>query len=77
MVADEDLNIVYMNETMVEMMRNAEADLRNDLPNLDVKNLLGVNVDVFHKNPAHQRRMIEDLRAAHTPRSRSAAGPSA
>ena len=32
MVADNDMQIVYMNETMVEMMRNAESDLRKELP---------------------------------------------
>ena len=65
MVADADLNIAYMNETMVEMMRNAEADLRKDLPNLDTSKLIGTCVDVFHKNPAHQRGMIERLTEAY------------
>ncbi len=65
MVADNDLNIVYMNETMVEMMQNAEADLRQDLPNLDASDLMGKCVDIFHKNPAHQRSMIKGLVSAH------------
>lgn len=62
MVADTDLNIVYMNTTMVEMMRNAESDLKKDLPNLNVDTLIGTNVDVFHKNPAHQRGLISALK---------------
>lgn len=62
MVADADLNIVYMNTTMVEMMRNAESDLKKDLPNLDVNTLLGTNVDVFHKNPSHQRNLMAALK---------------
>ena len=61
MVADGDLNIVYMNETMVEMLQAAEADLRQDLPGFDSATLLGTNIDVFHKDPAHQRGMIERL----------------
>ncbi|WP_161973629.1 methyl-accepting chemotaxis protein [Hwanghaeella grinnelliae] len=61
MVADSDLNIVYMNATMMQMMQNAEADLRKDLPMLDARNLIGQNVDVFHKNPAHQRGLIQGL----------------
>ena len=65
MVADTDLNIVYMNVTMVEMMKNAEADLKQDLPNLDTDKLMGTCVDVFHKNPSHQRGMIEGLTSAY------------
>ena len=65
MVADADLNIVYMNGTMVDMMKNAEADLKKDLPNLDADKLLGTCVDVFHKNPSHQRGMIEGLTSAY------------
>ncbi|RZF80903.1 methyl-accepting chemotaxis protein [Pseudoalteromonas sp. CO325X] len=61
MIADNDHNIVYLNEAVVNMMRNAERDLRKDLPNFDSSNLLGQNIDVFHKNPAHQRSMLEKL----------------
>ena len=61
MVADTDLNIVYMNHTMVDMLKAAETELRKDLPNFNSDNLLGTCVDVFHKNPSHQRGMIERL----------------
>ncbi len=61
MIADNDHNIVYLNEAVVNMMRNAERDLRKDLPNFDSNNLVGQNIDVFHKNPAHQRSMLEKL----------------
>jgi methyl-accepting chemotaxis protein len=63
MLADNDFNICYMNRTMVEMMRNAEADLRKELPALNVSTLMGTNMDVFHKNPAHQRGMIQNLKS--------------
>ena len=61
MMADEDLNIIYMNETVTEMMIAAEADLKMALPNFDAHNLMGENIDVFHKNPAHQREMLAKL----------------
>jgi methyl-accepting chemotaxis protein len=61
MVADENYNIIYMNETMMEMMRKNEANLRKVLPNLDTKKLIGSCIDLFHKNPAHQRNMLERL----------------
>jgi len=61
MVADEAYNIVYMNNTMLDMMRTAEADLRKDIPALDSRKLIGTNIDTFHKNPSHQRRMLDGL----------------
>ena len=61
MMADENLNIIYMNETVSEMMIAAEADLKIALPNFDAHNLMGENIDVFHKNPAHQREMLAKL----------------
>jgi len=66
MVADADYNIVYMNSTMTQMMRVAEADLKTELPQLQVDKLIGTNIDTFHKNPAHQRGMLDRLTAAHT-----------
>ncbi len=68
MVADADYNIVYMNDTMHEMMRNAESDLRKELPQLDANNLMGRNIDIFHKNPAHQRAMLDSLGSVHKTR---------
>ena len=61
MVADKDFNIVYMNNVLQKMMREAEADLRKDLPNFDASRIIGSNIDIFHKNPAHQRGMLQNL----------------
>jgi methyl-accepting chemotaxis protein len=61
MMANENLNIVYMNDAVKEMMAAAETDLKVALPNFNAHQLMGVNVDVFHKNPAHQRGMLEKL----------------
>jgi len=61
MLADKDLNIVYMNTTVIAMMRAAEADIRKDLPRFDTNSLMGTNIDGFHKNPAHQRGMLAGL----------------
>ena len=62
MMADPDFNIVYMNNSIKEMMATAESDLRKDLPNFDARTLIGKNIDTFHKNPAHQRHMVEGLK---------------
>ncbi|SFD35878.1 methyl-accepting chemotaxis protein, partial [Pseudoalteromonas denitrificans] len=61
MIADAGNNIVFMNEAVQGMMKAAESDIRTDLPNFNSNDLLGQNVDVFHKNPAHQQNMLKTL----------------
>ena len=61
MLCDEDLNITYANPAVVEMLRNRQTELRAIWPSLDVDNLVGENIDQFHKNPAHQRRILGDV----------------
>ena len=65
MVADADYNIMYMNTTLKDMMREAEVELRKVLPAFDASKLLGANMDIFHKNPPHQRRMLDSLTGTH------------
>lgn len=63
MIADNDLNIVYMNGAVKIFLNKVEADIKKDLPQFDVATLLGKNIDIFHKNPAHQRGMLAKLSA--------------
>ncbi|MEE2729545.1 MAG: methyl-accepting chemotaxis protein [Pseudomonadota bacterium] len=62
MVADPDLNIVYTNQAVLEMMGNAETDIQKELPNFHVNKLMGTNIDIFHKDPSHQRRLLANLK---------------
>ena len=61
MITDPDLNIVYLNESASQVMKTAEADIRKDIPGFDANNLIGGNIDAFHKNPAHQRGLLAGL----------------
>ena len=65
MVADADLNIRYMDRAVTALLREAEPELRRDLPRFNVDTLVGSNIDVFHKNPTHQRGMLAALSSAH------------
>ena len=65
MVADENLRIVYMNEAVKALLREAEPDLKKDLPRFSVDTLIGTNIDVFHKNPSHQRQLLQGLNSVH------------
>ena len=61
MLADEDNVITFMNESVETMLRNAETDIRKDLPHFSVDSLIGSKMDVFHKNPAHQHDLLARL----------------
>ncbi|MBL4837211.1 MAG: PAS domain-containing protein, partial [Kordiimonadaceae bacterium] len=65
MLADNDFNIIYMNETMIAMMNNAESDIKKDLPKFNANKLMGTNIDGFHKDPSHQRTMVGELEATY------------
>lgn len=61
MIADASNTIIYTNEALQQMMSTAESDIRKALPNFDASNLVGQCMDIFHKNPAHQTRLVDTL----------------
>jgi len=65
MISDPERKIIYMNRAVHELMQTAEKDLRKDLPSFNSANLLGGSIDQFHKNPSHQKSMLESLNATH------------
>jgi methyl-accepting chemotaxis protein len=66
MIANNEREIIYMNRSVTSMLSAAQNELRKALPQFDVSKLMGQNVDVFHKNPAHQRDMLANLRSTYT-----------
>jgi methyl-accepting chemotaxis protein len=62
MIADNGNNIIFMNDTAQGMMQRNESELRKSLPQFDARKLIGQNIDVFHKNPAHQRGLLSALK---------------
>jgi methyl-accepting chemotaxis protein len=61
MIANNQGHITYMNNSLNTMMTRNEEMIRKSLPNFNVRKLIGANIDVFHKNPAHQRGMLAAL----------------
>lgn len=61
MLCDADLNITYANPAVVSMLLKRQTELRKSFPSLDAQNLVGQNIDQFHKNPAHQRSLLKDV----------------
>jgi methyl-accepting chemotaxis protein len=62
MIANVDNDIIYMNETVTAMMQRNETELRKTLTQFDARRLIGQNIDVFHKNPLHQRNLLASLK---------------
>lgn len=61
MIADNDLNIIYMNQAIVHTLESVEAEIQKMLPHFSTKKLIGENIDIFHVNPAHQRKLLANL----------------
>jgi methyl-accepting chemotaxis protein len=66
MVTNTNLEIIYINDSVERMFKTAEQDFRKHLPHFDVDKLMGTNIDSFHKDPAHQRRLLENLKEAYS-----------
>ena len=60
MMCDKDLNITYANPAVVKMLAARQQELRAVWPGMDAHNLVGQNIDQFHRNPAHQRSLLAD-----------------
>jgi methyl-accepting chemotaxis protein len=58
MMVDPDLIIRYMNPAAIQLFAKWEPDLQRILPHFRKETLIGQCIDVFHKAPAHQRRML-------------------
>jgi methyl-accepting chemotaxis protein len=49
----------------MEMMRQAEGDIRKQLPNFSAAGICGANFDIFHQQPSHQRNLLAALKGIH------------
>jgi methyl-accepting chemotaxis protein len=55
MVCDKNLTITYANKAALSLLRKVEEHLP-----VPVDRLVGQSIDIFHKNPMHQRRLLGD-----------------
>ncbi|MEQ1502590.1 MAG: methyl-accepting chemotaxis protein [Myxococcota bacterium] len=61
MMCDRDRRITYVNPAVRRMLAKYVVDLRRIWPTFDPEKLIGQTIDQFHKNPAHQARILSDL----------------
>lgn len=68
MVADNNRNIVYVNRSVQKMLQDNESKIRESLSRFSASNLVGTNIDQFHKNPQHQASMLDRLKDTYNTR---------
>lgn len=65
MIADNDGNITFMNDSVKRLFADNERSIRKTFPNFDAKNIIGKNFDDFHKNPSNNRNILRNLIGVH------------
>lgn len=65
MIAHSDMTVKFVNKAAMEMFRNLESAIRQDLPQFSVNNVLGQSIDQFHKTPSKQRALISGMKSPH------------
>lgn len=66
MIANAAREIIYANGSVIRILKGAESEIRQVLPNFNADKLIGANIDSFHKNPKHQADMLASLSKSHT-----------
>ncbi len=60
MMIDRDLVITYVNQSTRDLLASHEETLRQVYPGFDSSKIIGTCIDSFHKNPAHQRKLLSN-----------------
>jgi methyl-accepting chemotaxis protein len=60
MIVDRDFIVTYVNEATKQLLSINAAEFRKVWPNFDGKDIVGTCIDIFHKDPSYQRRMLAD-----------------
>lgn len=58
MLVDNDLKITYLNQASKQLFGQHLTEFRKVWPTFDPAAMVGTCIDVFHRNPAHQRTML-------------------
>ena len=65
MIANENFEIVYMNASLMQMLRKAESAIQTQIPSFRADGLIGSSIDRFHRSPSHQRNLLSNLHGNH------------
>ena len=62
MVADSTYVIRHMNSAALAFFEEMEADIQEELPRFRARDILGSSIDVFHKKPSYQHRVLDGMK---------------
>jgi len=65
MLTDAERTIIYMNKSAYKLFHESREEIRQVLPGFDPEKLVGTSIDTFHRNPAHQQKLLEALKDTH------------
>ena len=65
MIANSEGKIIYMNRSAYKLMRASEQNLRQFFPEFSADQIVGQSMDIFHKNPNHQRDLLAGMKETH------------
>jgi methyl-accepting chemotaxis protein len=65
MLADAEFRILYVNPSLQRTFDEAAEQMRTELPDFDPARVVGSCVDVFLRDPDHQRGMLQRLQGNH------------
>lgn len=57
--ADSDFNLIFVNTRGQETLKSIEPTLKSSF-GLSANEIVGQNIDIFHENPSHQRRILSN-----------------
>lgn len=61
LIANSNFEIIFINQAAKRLFANAEGAIRKQLPSFNANQLLGKNIDFFHKDPRHARQLLTNL----------------
>ena len=61
MMVDKDLIVTFVNTATMTLMRRIKPEMAKVWPSFDPEKLVGTCIDMFHKDPSHQRRLLADM----------------
>lgn len=62
MMINRDFEVTYFNKATLALLQEHEVTFAKKWPGFkaDEEELMGTNIDIFHQNPAHQRKLLSD-----------------
>ncbi len=63
MMADNNGNIIYVNDAVIEMFSTAQEDIRQHVGTFDAGNLLGQSMSIFDIEQGHEQSLLDALRS--------------